>query len=450
MFTLSAVARRRPYALPSRWLISTALLFSVAYANLGFAQVERSGVAAPVDAAEDPIASASVMSADELAAWVLARNPGVQAAKAAARAAAFRIDPAGSLDDPTLSYGVAPNTSSSDRGLEQRVEIAQRFPWPGTLAARKEQARFEAIAAEQGTDVFRLEVAAAAKAAYAEWRYVASALTVHEATHDLLSDLISAAETRYAAGRASRQDVLQAQVERVEVENRKLRLQQLATTVRARINALLQRPPDAPLPAAAPIPLLPRIPSEELLEQFALEHPSLRRLASEVEAQQSAVVLAEKAFYPEFQVGVGYNELWDDSDKRATIGLSINVPLDRSKRHAQLDSAQAQLQSRQWALAEQRMQLLAELAQARALVLEARQTVELYEDQLVPLVDEYLESAIADYSAGDGSFLSVVTAEQCQLSTELGLARARADYVRALAVLERWVGGSLPEPAEGE
>lgn len=454
MFVLSAVACRRPCALSFKWLISAIILISAGFAHMGVAQVVAGEAAPPAGSTEDPIANASVMTAEELAAWVLERNPGLQAAQAAARAAAFRIDPAGSLDDPTLSYNAAPNTSGSDRGLQQRVEIAQKLPWFGTLAAREERARYEAIAAEQGTDVLRLDIAAAAKVAYAEWRYVSDALAIHDATHTLLSELISTAETRYAAGRASRQDVLQAQVEQVEINNRKLELQQLATSVQARINALLQRPPAAPLPPAAPIPILPRIPSTELLEQFALEeHPSLRRLAAEVDAQESEVVLANKAFYPDFQVGIGYNELWDEPDKRASVGLSISLPLDRSKRHAQLDSARAQVQRTQWELTEQRVQLLADLAEARAQLVEMRETVQLYNEQLVPLVDEYLESAISDYSSGNGAFLNVVTAEQRQLSTELGLARAQADYARARAALEHWVGGSLPEPlkpAEGE
>jgi outer membrane protein TolC len=87
--------------------------------------------------------------------------------------------------------------------------------------------------------------------------------------------------------------------------------------------------------------------------------------------------------------------------------------------------------------------LLSDLAQARAEVLEARSSIALYRTKLVPLAAEYLEAAIADYQSGSGTFLNVITAEQRKLGADLDLARARSDYARRLAELERWVGGSI-------
>ncbi len=155
------------------------------------------------------------------------------------------------------------------------------------------------------------------------------------------------------------------------------------------------------------------------------------------------MTLAEKAFFPNFQVGVGYNSIWDDTDKRTVFGVSINVPFDQSKRRSELGRAQAETSRAQWSLVERRVELLADLAQARAEVLEAQASVQLYENQLVPLAAEYLEAALADYQSGSGAFLNVITAEQRKLNTDLSLARARADYVRRLAELERWVGGPI-------
>jgi len=384
------------------------------------------------------------LTAEKLAEWVIKANPGLASLHAAAEAAAYRIDPAGSLDDPRLSYGTAPLTSGSDTGLEQKIDFSQKIPWPGTLAARESVARHEAVAADRDVDALKLRVIAQAKSAYAEWRFVDEALDIHYATHDLLNDLIVTAETRYAVGRALKQDVLQAEVERTNLDNHKLRLIQLQTTVQARINALLNREPDTPLPKAAPIKLLTVLPPLENLRELALaRHPDLARLDAKILAANSQITLAEKAFFPDFQVGVGYNSLWNDTDKRFLIGASINIPLDRGKRKSELSRARAEERRVKLSLIERRANLLADLAQARAEVLEAHESVELYNDKLVPLATEYLEAAIADYQSGTGAFLNVINAEQRELNTALALARTRADYVRRLAELERWTGGSL-------
>lgn len=384
------------------------------------------------------------LTADSLASWVLEANPSLLAVQAAADSAAHRIDPAGSLDDPVLSYGLAPLTASDDRSLNQKLDFSQKIPWPGTLAAREAAARYEAVSADREVDALRLRVIAQAKSAHAEWRFVDEALIIHHARHALLGELISTAKTRYGAGRALKQDVLQAEVERADLDNHLLLLNRQQATVQARINALLNRPPDAPLPPAAPFHQTSEPPTLENLQAVALVyHPELAALDARVAASESRVTLAEKAFYPNFQLGVGYNSLWDNTDKRFVLGVSISVPLDRSKRRSNLSRARADKRRTEWSLIDRRAELLANLAQARAEVFEAQASVAMYQSQIAPLAAEYLDAALADYQSGNGVFLNVITAEQRKLSTDLALARARADYARRFAELERWVGGPI-------
>ena len=421
--------------IPSICLMALSLLPGVVTVN---------AVAAPLAPILAEPEAGEPLTADTLVDLVLAANAGLAAAEAAASAAAHRVDPAGSLDDPMLSYGVAPLTAGADRSLNQRIEISQKIPWPGTLAARESAARYEEIAARQGADVVRLRLTMEAKAAYAEWRYIASTLEVHHATRSLLDELIATAETRYAAGRASKQDVLQAEVERADLDEHLLLLLRQQASARAQINGLLNRPPETPVPPAAPIAVRPAPPTVAALRDAAImQHPELARLEAEVSAGESRVTLAEKSFYPSFQVGAGYNSLWDPVDKRPIVGVSINVPFDRGKRRSALDEALAEKRRAELSLVERRAALLAALATARAQVVEAIDAITLYENKLLPLAEEYLEAAIADYQSGAGAFLNVVTAEQRKLDTELDLARARADYVRRMAELELWAGGPM-------
>jgi outer membrane protein TolC len=410
------------------------------------AAARASAAPPPLEDLEEASATAP-LTAEALVSMVLEANPGLAAAEAAAGAAAHGVEPAGALEDPMLSYAVAPLTAGAERSLMQRIEVSQSFPWPGTLAARESAARYAAVASRREVESLRLRIIARAKAAWAEWRYIDSALEINYATQMLLDELLATARTRYAAGRALQQDVLQAEVERVDLENDRLRLARERATIKAGINALLNRAPETPLPPAAPISLESPLPPLETLQALALaRHPELARLESQISASESEVTLAEKAFYPNFEIGVGYDAMWDMVDQRPMIGVSINVPFDRGKRRAELDRARAERRRAEYALTQTRAELLAGLAGARAEVDEARRSVALYETELVPLAAQYLEATIADYQSGAGPFLNVITAERRKLETGLGLARARADYASRIAELELWAGGSLDSP----
>ncbi|MCO6442060.1 MAG: TolC family protein, partial [Nitrococcus mobilis] len=182
----------------------------------------------------------------------------------------------------------------------------------------------------------------------------------------------------------------------------------------------------------------------EALQQTAIEtHPELERLQAQLAAQRAEVGLANKNFYPDFQLSTGYNSLWEEEDKRWSVGVSINIPWNRSKYRSLLDAAQAEAMRARWQLVDRRAELLAELVRTRAELVESSEVIELYQERLVPLARDNLDAALADYRAGAGDFLEVITAETKKLMTELRLARARADYLRRLAALERWSNRGL-------
>ncbi len=381
---------------------------------------------------------------DDLVAWVWERNPGIAQRKAAVEMAVHRIDPAGSLDDPAFGYGFAPRTFGREgQGLNQKIEFSQKIPWPGTLAAREAVAKHEATMARTDVEKLRLELAAVAKAAYAEWFFIQRALMIHHSTHALLANLRVVAETRYAAGKALQQDAIQAEMEQATLNRHLLKLRQLETSVKARINTLLNRDTAAVLPLPTNTVTPKTVPAMAELERAVDANPELRRLESQIAANTANVVLAKKAFYPDFQFSAGYNSLWDEPDKRPFIGLSINLPLDRSKRRAALNSAKANVRLATSERDDLRSQLLGNVAQARAELIESVESVALYENSLVPLAEEYLNGTVADYQSGTGSFLAVITAEQTKLETEEGFERSRADVLRHIAQLERWSGQVL-------
>lgn len=420
------------------WLLNAGLLMvSLWLASASWAQLEF----------HEATENSEYFTPEQLVAWVWQQNPGIAELMAAAEVAVYRIDPAGSLDDPTLGYAFAPRTFGREgQGLNQKIEFSQKLPWPGTLAARQSVAKYHAEIAHRNVESLRLQLAAIAKSAYAEWYFVQRALEIHHVARGLLGELRTVAETRYVAGKASQQDVLQAEVEIAKLDRHLLQLKRMEASVKAQINALLNRDMASRLPIPNRIVNLRVAPVLLDLERNALAiHPELRRVDSQLAAHSSEVVLAQKAFYPDLRFTAGYNSLWDEADKRSTVGLSISIPLDRSKRKAALHSAKANVRRAESQRNDLRAQLMSELAQAHAATVESVAAVKLYENSLLPLAGEYFEAALADYTSGTGSFLSVITAEREKLTTEEALERNHADVLRHTAVLERWTGRPLVE-----
>ena len=405
-------------------------------------------IAASLSAAEpDPVQfnEPAYLSANTLVIMVLQENPGIAELNAAADAAAFSVEPAGSIDDPVFSYALAPRTFGSEgQGLNQKIELSQSIPWPGTLAAREQAARSSAMAANESVNALRLHVAALARSAYAEWYFTHQALEIHNSTHELLDELRSVAETRYAAGRALQQDVLQVELEKLRLHRHGLLLTQQKKTARAQINALLNRPPDARVAKPGSVLIGKNVAPLETLQNYALqEHPEIRGLDARIASHMARVTVAEKALLPDLRFTAGYNSFWDEADKRPIVGISINVPFNRSKRKAEVSRVKAEVRRTQSRLANQRAQLLGELARAHARVIESFESVQLYEKSLLPLADEFLDAALADYRSGAGDFLSVIAAEQHRLTAAEELERNRADYIRRSAELERWAGTTI-------
>jgi outer membrane protein TolC len=389
-----------------------------------------------------------VLTSEALVAEVELHNHHILSSAAAVEAAQIRVEPASALADPTLSYMMLPRSIGSDIGFRQGGEISQSFPWPGKRDLRGAVAAQQRNIAREDQAITRLDVVAAAKSSFAEWHYLHRAVEINAASKRVVEELIAVAQARYVSGRALQQDVLLAEVELVLVEQQRLALDQQLRSARASMNLLLNRdidariPPPAPLPDPGPLPGLAA--ARTIAEQT---HPYLRRQAALIDEGNARVELADKAFLPDFRAYLSYADVWEERDKRLHVGIAINVPIGRDKRHAELDAVRAEVRRDEHELEGHRQTLLAEMETAYAETLESLASMQLYEERLMPLAQASLDISLSDYRNGVGQFINVVAAERQQLSTEQGYERTRADYWRRRAALERAAGVPLADGA---
>jgi outer membrane protein, heavy metal efflux system len=390
------------------------------------------------------------LSSSKLVAEVLARNPTLPAMQAAWEAEQAHIEQVSALDDPTLAYMIAPATIGDPRtDFGQKLELSQKIPWPGTLRLRGEAARYEADAAREEITNVRLKLINAATTLAGRWYFVHAAIRINEVNRKLLEEFREIAVHRYSTGLASQQDALRADVEVNLLKHRSILLDRQRREIAARIDTLLNRPPDYPLPPPASLSEPPPQPDVEILREQARDtRPELKVLLARTQAFKAQAGLAERSRFPDLTIRAGYNTLWDRDSKRFAIGVGVNLPLDQGKRRAAEDEAQARIKQSEWALLDQAARVDEEVQIAYDRLQESRHTVTLYRDSLLPLAEQELAAALSDYRTGIGDFLDLISSEKSVMQTQLQSVRALADLHIRLGELNRAVG--LLEPESGK
>jgi outer membrane protein TolC len=411
--------------------------------------------AAPCPVVDDPFAPYTELPLPVLIDNVLARNRSLAAMLAAWQAAAQRYPQVVSLEDPMFSGSIGPESLGS-RQVEPgyMLEVGQKIPWPGKQAARGRVAGAEANAAWHESLDTRLQIVQAAQTAFYDYYLVARLMELNSRNLQLVTGFRDTAQARYVSNLVPQQDVLSAELELLDLQRRSLELRRMQWIAIARINTLLHRPPDFPLP---PPPAALRdegdLPPPELLRQTAIERrPDLAMLAARIRAEQANLALAYKEYFPDAEFWYRYDGYWqpDESDLRSQVGMNVNVPVYQHRRHAAVREAMFRIGQRRAELEQRVDDVMNDVQAAAARVGESQRTIALYREHSLPVAEQAIESARAAYITGGIDFLRLLEAQRRRVVLQEQHAEAVADYFRRLSELERATGGPLPRLAPPE
>jgi outer membrane protein TolC len=340
-----------------------------------------------------------------------------------------------------FGYMIGPAAVGPEGGY--MVEASQKLPWFGKRQLRGQRADYEARAASREAEDVRLMLAEAAANAYLDYYLAERELMLNAANLELLRDFREVAQVRYQANQVTQQDVLQSNLELADAEGRQYELTRQERVAVARINTLLHRPADCRLPPPVEELAPPgEMPPVEVLRQAALCHrPDLAAEAARIHVEEASVALACKEFYPDFEVVAKYDGFMMPDDMRPQVGMNVSVPLWKEKRYAAWREASAKLQQRRASYTEKADRARYEVQSSYAMLLESRQMLRLYAEKILPTVEDNIQSARANYTAGKVDFLRLIdTARQLNRQKEQYY-RALSDYHRRLAEMNRVVGG---------
>jgi outer membrane protein TolC len=389
------------------------------------------------------------LSVDAFVEQVLARNPSLTQMMAAWQAASARYPQVSSLDDPMVGATIAPaSIGSNDVEFGYRLEVSQKLPFSGKLGIRGQSAQAEAAAAGNEVDDMRLQLIESAKSSFYEYFLVVRSIAVNEENLRLLKSFREEARTRYEKTLVPQQDVSQADVELGRQQERGLTLARMRKVSVARLNTLMHMPPDTPLPPPpGRLNLGEPLPAASVLRSHALsQRPDLLAFSNRLVADEASLRLAQQEYYPDFEVMAAYDTIMGNGPTRdlaAQVGVRMNLPLRKERRHAAVAEAQARIAERRAQLESRIDQVNLQLQEAYEQVVESAQVVRLYEKTIMPAAERNVADARSAYETARIPFLSLIEAQRNRVGLRDRYYEALADYFRRMATLERVVGGPL-------
>ena len=260
----------------------------------------------------------------------------------------------------------------------------------------------------------------------------------------MLQKLSSISEARYRVGKAMQQDVLKSQVEISLLLQKTTVLEQQRATVQARLNTLMSRPPDSPLPPAAIVE--PASLNESLDALYAAakaQDPGLQREMVAIRRNQLSTDLARKDYMPDFAIAYMFEQRPMLPDMNG-MTFTVSVPVFyRTKQREQVKQAREEVLSAEHNRDNRANELQFELKQQYLAAQASKQLLDLYTKAVVPQASLALESSMSAYAVGNVDFLTMLANFTTVLDYEVDYYRELADYQTALARMEPLVGIDL-------
>lgn len=376
-------------------------------------------------------ASGRTQTLDSLIRVSLQANPDLQAAAQELRSAEYRVRASGMLPDPTLSLSAVNMPRGSFRFDETPmtgvvIGISQSIPWPSKLTAESAIARLQAEIESFDIEAKRRRIVRLVRQVYYEYSYWTLSDEILDDNLELSELLIASAETSYANGLGSAQDVLRAKTAESRLRNRKLEANQKRHMALTQLARLTDNPRTVKANLSVRLPELPTALPRPDTSLGLLQNPYLAAADIEIDLADKNLSLATADYWPDINIGLDYRIRTDtqmdpvrgEDFISARIGLSIPLWF-LSKQRNLGRSARAELLAADARKRSLRRELEQQLADSRISLERIKAGDRLYEDDILPQARAAFDAARIAYEVGRVDFNGLLSAQLELLEVKL-------------------------------
>lgn len=382
----------------------------------------------------------------------LANNPELKSSHSRWQMFANKARQASALDDPMFMFKLQNlvarepfSFGGSDPQTAKVIGISQQLPFWGKRAIKQEAAEYEAESYKWAIEERKLELTRMVKEAWYQIWAVDKKREIVDKNLRILSDFMTIAESKYSVGQGVQQDIYKAGLEKSKMLDMQISLQQQRKSLEANLNYLLYRPGNTPVGNIADFELpQPVLPAEQL-NRIALEkRPQIKSLAMLASKGQASHRLAQKEFYPDFNLSFEYMfreaAMGDPGYNMFSAGVTFNLPFQQERRRAMLAESSSEVSMAAEELNSLKNAISFAINDALAQLDRRRKLVELYRGGIIPQAEQSLESAVISYRVNKVDFLTLLDGRMTLFNYERELYESQAEYMMGLARLEAAVG----------
>ena len=399
------------------------------------------------------------LNVDQLVEEAIQNNPEILAAKNKWEVYKEKIPQASAFEDPMFGFGIISlptNFSFREEDMTMKeFSISQRFPFYGKRRLMGEMAGKEAEVVFSEIQEKANRIIKEVKSAYYDLSHVYRTTEVVQRNKRILEDFARIAEIRYSVGEGIQQDVLKAHVEVSKMVDELIMLEQRKRTLQAKLNALLNRPPEARVGEPEEVIFRKLLFTNEELQKVALEmNPTLKGMKKMIEAKEKAYALAKREYYPDFNFKFAYGQRDNGPDMNRrdmlTGMMEVNIPIFyKSKQDRKVAETKADILSTEAQYRAMKNEIFFMIADMAAMIHQRERQYELYRTGIIPQASLQINSAMSAYRVNRADFMTLQDAQMTLYKYELEYHQALTEYEKNVANLEGAVGKRLFERGEG-
>jgi len=397
------------------------------------------------------VAQEDALRLGDLLKQAMERNPKIRSVGFEASAMSSRIPQEQVLPDPMVgldlkNMGFPEFTYGTSEMSGIGISFSQAIPYPGKLKLKGEIAgkAFERQKEVQSSVV--QSVLKDIKTAYFELYALHKSIAILSEQRALLEKALELTETKYSVGNGVQSDVLKAKVEISRMDEMIMPMTEMIRSLEARINLLLDFPPDRPLgiPQDQHVENLP-LSLEDAKNAAAESSPMIKEASLMVEEGSKMVDLSKKERSPNFVVGGGW-EFKGSLPSMWEVMVGFEVPLYRkNKQNKMLEESVARLESSKSGLASTKNDVIFMVTEDYLKARSAESLIKLYREKIIPQASLTVESSLASYQVNKTDFLALLADINTYFSYQMAYYKELAGLWSSVARLEEYTAKGIVE-----